>query len=107
MKPIGEASGDVSPIFNIIEELCVFFNTFSEISRLHVNNKGCFDTPSILISFHQRFLKPLDFLRRHPDTAPDPGRLEIPFVQEAVDGPRRDREIDRHLIDPEVVLQEG
>jgi hypothetical protein len=71
------------------------------------NNKGYFNTPSILISIRERFLKPLDFLRRHRDAAPDPGRLEIPFVQEAVDGPRLDREIDCHLIDPEVVLQEG
>ncbi|MBU4583505.1 MAG: hypothetical protein KKH02_14040 [Proteobacteria bacterium] len=47
---------------SIIEELCVFFNTISGISQLHVNNKGCFDTPSILISIRQHFLK-------HPDLA--------------------------------------
>jgi hypothetical protein len=107
MKPIGEASGDVSPILSIIEELCVFFNTISGISRLYMNNIRCFDTPSILIGIRQRFLKPHDLLRRKPQTSPDAGWLEIAFVQEAVDGPRRDREIDRHLIDPEVVLQEG
>jgi hypothetical protein len=107
MKPIGEASRDVSPILSIIEEVCVFFNTISEIFRLNVNNNGCFDMPSILIGIRQRFLKPHDFLRRHPDTAPDPVRLEIAFVQHAIDGPWRDREIDRQFIDPEVVLQEG
>jgi hypothetical protein len=68
MKPIGEASGVVSPMLSIIEELCVFFNTISEISRLHVNNKGCFDTPSILISFRQRFLKPPDLFFFHEST---------------------------------------
>ena len=87
-------------MLSIIEELCVFFNTISEISRLHVNNNGCFDTPSILISIRQRLFKPSDLLHRHPDVAPDPGRLKISLVQEAVDGPRRDREIDGHLVHP-------
>lgn len=105
MKPLGEGLGDVSPILSIIEELCVFFNTISEISRLHVNNKGCFDTPSILISFRQRFLKPPDLFRRNPDTISDPGYLEVALIQEAIDSPRRDREIDSNPVDPEVALQ--
>lgn len=46
-----------------------------------------------------------DLLRRHPNAAPDPTRLQIAFVQEAVDSPRRDREIDSHLIHPEVALR--
>lgn len=53
----------------------------------------------------QQHFKPFQFLYQNPDASPDPGRLEIPFVQEAVDGPRRDRKIVGHLVHPEVALQ--
>ena len=58
-----------------------------------------------MFRFNQDLLKPPDLLRRHPNAAPDPTRLQIAFVQEAVDSPRRDREIDSHLIHPEVALR--
>ena len=58
-----------------------------------------------MFRFNQDLLKPPDLLRRHPNAAPDPTRLEIAFVQEAVDSPRRDREIDSHLIHIEETLR--
>ena len=58
-----------------------------------------------MFRFNQDLLKPPDLLRRHPNAAPDPTRLEIALVQEAVDSPRRDGKIDGHLVHPEVVLQ--
>ena len=58
-----------------------------------------------MFRFNQNLLNPPDLLRRHPDAAPDTSHLEIAFVQEAVDGPRRDGKIDGLLVDPEVALQ--
>lgn len=58
-----------------------------------------------MFRFNQDFLKSPDLFYRHPDAAPDPGGLEIPLVQEAVDGPRRDREVDGHLVHPEAALR--
>ena len=58
-----------------------------------------------MFRFNQDLLKPPDLLRRYPNAAPDPDRLKIAFVQEAVDGPRRDREIDGHLVQAEVALR--
>jgi len=80
LKPIGDASRNVSPISFFIEELCIFFNTISGIFRLQVNNKRLFDTPLILTSIHQLLLKPPNLLRRHPETAADPGRLAAAFT---------------------------
>jgi hypothetical protein len=59
-----------------------------------------------MFRFNQDLLKPPDLLRRYPNAAPDPGRLKIAFVQEAVDSPRRDGKIDGHLVQPIVALQE-
>jgi hypothetical protein len=48
--------------------------------------------------FKREFPQTPDLLHRYPDAAPDRGRLEIPFINKAVNGRRRDREIGSHLI---------
>jgi hypothetical protein len=58
-----------------------------------------------MFRFNQDLLKPPELLRRHPNAAPDPARLEIAPVQKAIDGPRRDRKVDGHLVYPEVALR--
>jgi hypothetical protein len=94
MKPIGEASRKVSPISIIIEELCVFFNTISGISRLQVNNKSLFDTPLILTNIRQPLIKPPDFLRRKKELLkasrhPSSARLRTGMAVDALCGKLR------------------
>ena len=83
--------------------MSIFQHHFSKVP-IAWNKKGFFNTPSILISIQQRLLKPPDLLRRHPQTPPDPGRLVIALVQEAVDGPFGNAEIDGHLVQPIITL---
>jgi hypothetical protein len=47
-----------------------------------------------------------NLLHRYPDAAPDRGVLQIPFIQETADSPRRDVKIDSYLVQPIVALQE-
>jgi len=73
-------------------------------SRVQTNQEQAHSC-SLQLCFRQQFLKPPELLRRYPDTAPDPGYMEIAVVQKAIDGSCRDAKIERHLLHPVIALR--